>query len=174
MDGPGLSLAPALLFGCLGEINKASSFAHSALHPLRRRASSCSRKDAPRFTTLLPTSSAPGALLLSSYLLVHFIIPRMRTFTMESSENAVCLHASRCARCARCADCQLDALTVVLTRTSNRVFAPLESMLRPPPLQQQHASRKSPIRNTMRELQIRGFLSNAHTMAVRIIAISIF
>ena len=171
MDGPGLSLAPVLLFGCLGEINKASSFAHSALHPLRRRANSCSRKDAPRFTTLLPTSSAPGALLLSSYLLVHFILPRMRTLTMESSENAVCLHALRCARCA---DRRLDALTVVLIRTSNRGFVPLESMLRPPPLQQQHVSRKSPIRNTMRELQIRGFLSNAHTMAVRFIAISIF
>lgn len=86
----GIPLAPALFFGCLGEVNKApSSFAYSALHPLRRRAKSCSKTDPPRFTTLLPTTSAPGALLLSSYLLVHFILPRMRNLSMESTENAV-------------------------------------------------------------------------------------
>ncbi|KXX81490.1 Kinesin-like protein klpA [Madurella mycetomatis] len=74
-------------------------------------------------TTSPPTSNAPGALLLSSYLLYHFIIPRMRTFDMEPAENAT-----------------------------------FRSALRPPgfksPRQpRQHASKKSAIRSTMRELK---------------------
>src|SRR5690349_13620000 len=88
MDG--LSLVPLVVFGCLGELSKLN-LSQSALHPLRRRANSA-RKDAPRFTTLPTTTSAPGALLLSSCLLVHFLLPRMRTLNMDpSAENAVCL-----------------------------------------------------------------------------------
>lgn len=146
---PGLPLASALFFGCLGEINKAatSSIAHSALHPLRRRPKSCSRKDPPRFTTLLPTSSAPGALLLSSYLLVHFIIPRMRTLNMEPpSENAVCLlctsycipYLRHCAGCAR------------VERLSLTVDQNFRSGLRPP---QVHAPAAAPITTTTTCLQ---------------------
>jgi hypothetical protein len=97
MDG--LSLVPLLVFGCLGELGKLN-LSHSALHPLRRRANSA-RKDAPRFPTSPTPASAPGALLLSSYLLVHLLIPRMRptTIAMDSStENPVCLHCDQTMR----------------------------------------------------------------------------
>ncbi|KAL2132240.1 hypothetical protein VTI74DRAFT_4063 [Chaetomium olivicolor] len=94
MDHGPPSLAPALLLGCRGDLRRKLNlgFTHSALHPSRRRADSFPPgRDPPRPAATLPTSSStssPGALLLSSYLLVHFLLPRMRTLNMESSENA--------------------------------------------------------------------------------------
>ncbi|KAL2268502.1 hypothetical protein VTJ83DRAFT_3348 [Remersonia thermophila] len=92
MDGP--SLAPLLGFGCRGDRGRLTTTTHqNALHPLRRRANSCGPSD-QRYpslftpTTLPPPPNASGALLLSSYLLVNFLLPRMRLHNnMDSSEN---------------------------------------------------------------------------------------
>ena len=88
----GLPLAPALFFGCLGEINR--QIAQSSIHPLRPGTNTSPRRDPPRVSpTLPPTSSAPGAVLLSSFLLVNYLLPRMRAaLNMESSENPVRAH----------------------------------------------------------------------------------
>ncbi|KAL1841012.1 hypothetical protein VTJ49DRAFT_7528 [Mycothermus thermophilus] len=93
MDGP--SLAPLLGFGCRGDRGRLTTTTHqNALHPLRRRANSCGPSD-QRYpslftpTTLPPPPNASGALLLSSYLLVNFLLPRMRQHNnMDSSENS--------------------------------------------------------------------------------------
>lgn len=81
----------ARMFGCPGEVNTAvSSFTLSALHPLRRRSiePNTPTKDPLHTTTPPPTSHNSGALLLSSsYLLVHLVIPRMRTINMDTAEN---------------------------------------------------------------------------------------
>jgi len=85
----GLPLAPAIFFGCLGEINR--QIAQSSIHSLRPGTNTSPRRDPPRISpTLPPTSSAPGAVLLSSFLLVNYLLPRMRAaLNMESSENPV-------------------------------------------------------------------------------------
>ena len=172
MDG--LSLVPLLLFGCLGELGKLN-LSHSALHPLRRRANSA-RKDAPRFTTLSTTASAPGALLLSSYLLVHLLIPRMRSLNMDpSAENAVCLH--------RDASPSLQRLVATRTRWSTETDKAIASPARPSDRdcarpkfavflprrrqrrrQQLRAFSPLPTPSTMHGLKrSRGFPRNAHT-----------
>ncbi|VBB75439.1 Putative kinesin-like protein [Podospora comata] len=81
-------------FRCPGEVNTASTIRLSTLHPLRRRGTSpvpSPREDPPLFTTVSHPPTQTGALLLSlSYLLVHFLIPRMRNganANMESTEN---------------------------------------------------------------------------------------
>jgi len=79
----------ARIFGCPGEVNTAvSSFTLSALHPLRRRSiePNAPTKDPLHIATPPPTSHNSGALLLSSsYLLVHLVIPRMRTINMDAA-----------------------------------------------------------------------------------------
>ncbi|KAK4159122.1 putative kinesin-like protein [Cladorrhinum sp. PSN259] len=89
------------LFGCPGEVNKAvsSSFTLSALHPFQQRKRSIEHPNTPtkdplhhlHTTTSPPTAASSGALFLSSsYLLVHLVIPRMRTINMDANttENA--------------------------------------------------------------------------------------
>jgi hypothetical protein len=157
MDG--LSLVPLVVFGCLGELSKLN-LSQSALHPLRRRANSA-RRDAPRFTTLPTTTSAPGALLLSSYLLVHLLLPRMRTLNMDSSaENAVCLR-----RDAPDSSQNHSSLTLTcLPRPTDRAFDPLKSVLPQRPRRQQlHTSNQLPILSTMRAPRRREFPKNVHT-----------
>ncbi|KAK3903408.1 P-loop containing nucleoside triphosphate hydrolase protein [Staphylotrichum tortipilum] len=98
MDG--LSLAILLVLGCPGDAVKLkpAPAALPALHPLRRRPNTRRPRttDALHLATattptpLITTTTAPGALLLSSYLLVHLLLPRMRLLNNmdPSAENA--------------------------------------------------------------------------------------
>lgn len=168
MDGS--LLAALLLFGCRGERGKVN-FTQSALHPLRRRANSCARTDPrhpPPFITLPTTPSAPGALLLSSYLLVHFLIPRMRNLNMDASENAVCLLRARDEPGAN--RDALEPLTPFtdrdLRRTSGRDSAPLKSAHQQPRRRRTLAKSQTlkPMRGLRRQLRRRASPRNAHTM----------
>ncbi|KAK4222991.1 putative kinesin-like protein [Podospora fimiseda] len=75
------------IFGCPGEVNTAaSSFTLSALHPFQRTTTTKDPLHHLHSTTSPPTAASSGALLLSSsYLLVHLVIPRMRTINMDGN-----------------------------------------------------------------------------------------